>query len=395
MATTLLFYAAFAIGEVALVALAINLVHGFAWKMKWHEKATIACLAIGGLASLELTRRYWLVPVGEWPALLRGFATICCLVAVVALPAATIARWRRRDPDGVVRDDHRHVLGSADRESFVGKGRFGWMLRLPGNASRDLTVHEWSVRCPQLPPEVDELSILHLTDLHFSHAYDRRYFEAVFDAAAAAPADLVFITGDLIDDPDCIAWITPLLARLTGRLGRFAILGNHDHQHDLDLIAEATAAAGYTVLDGDVTTIDVHGRRLAIGGTCAPWGPAIASDSIPRADFTMLLSHTPDLAYKAAAQGWDFMLCGHNHGGQVQLPVIGPVLMPSRFSRRFERGFYRIDPTLMYVSQGVGAKHPIRYGCTPEISRFTLVRPAGVASPRDLSASAVWQAVEA
>ena len=58
----------------------------------------------------------------------------------------------------------------------------------------------------------------------------------------------------------------------------------------------------------------------------------------------MLLSHTPDLAYKSAAQQWDFMLCGHNHGGQVQLPVIGPVLMPSRFSRRFERGFYQIDP---------------------------------------------------
>ena len=82
MATTLLFYAAFAIGEVALVALAINVVHGFAWKMKWHEKATIACLAIGGLASLELTRRYWLVPVGAWPALLRGFAAGCCLVEI-------------------------------------------------------------------------------------------------------------------------------------------------------------------------------------------------------------------------------------------------------------------------------------------------------------------------
>jgi predicted MPP superfamily phosphohydrolase len=312
----------------------------------------------------------------------------------VGLPAATIARWRRREPDGVTCDDHNHVLGSADRESFVGRGKFAWMLRLPGNESLDLTVHEWSARVPGLPPELDALSILHLTDLHFSKAYDRRYFEAVFDAAADAPADLVFITGDLIDDPECVEWITPLLGRLSGRLGRFAILGNHDHHHDLGPIAEAASAAGYTVLDGDVAAIDVHGRRLAIGGTCAPWGPAIAAGSIPEADFSMLLSHTPDLAYKAAAQGWDFMLCGHNHGGQVVLPVIGPVLMPSRFSRRFDRGFYRIDPTLMYVSQGVGAKHPIRYGCAPEISRFTLLSPAAT-TQSDHLAAAVGQTIEA
>jgi predicted MPP superfamily phosphohydrolase len=279
-------------------------------------------------------------------------------------------------------DDHRGVLGVGDREGFIGRGTFGWMLRLPRNESLDLTFHEWSVECPGLPRELDGLTILHLTDLHFSHAYDRRYFEAVFEAAAAQPADLVFITGDLVDDPECIEWITPLLARLAGPLGRFAILGNHDHFHDTERIADAATTAGYTVLDGDVATVDVDGRRLAIGGTCAPWGPAIADGSIPAADFSILLSHTPDLAYKAAAQGWDLMLTGHNHGGQIRLPVVGPVLMPSRFSRRFDRGFFRIDATLMYVGQGIGAKHPIRYGCIPEISRFTLVR-SGVDASHD------------
>ncbi|MDR3622396.1 MAG: metallophosphoesterase [Paludisphaera borealis] len=394
MVANLLIYLIAAIGEAVCVAFAINVVHGRAWKVRWHEKATMAFMAVCGLGSLELARRYLLTPFGDWPVLLKSLATFCSFVALVVLPAVTFARSRRRTPEGVVRDDHRSVLDGKNREAFIGQGTFSWMLRLPGNESLDLTVHEWSLRIPQLPPELDELSILHLTDLHFSHAYDRRYFEAVFDAAASAPADLVFITGDLVDEPECIDWITPLLARLSGPLGRFAILGNHDHFHDLERIARATTAAGYTVLDGDVATIDVHGRRLAIGGTCAPWGPAIAAGSIPEADFSMLLSHTPDLAYKAAAQGWDFMLCGHNHGGQIRLPVIGPVLMPSRYSRRFDRGFFRIDPTLMYVSQGVGAKHPIRYGCPPEISRFTLVRH-DVAAPRDQSAGAARQPVEA
>jgi predicted MPP superfamily phosphohydrolase len=370
------------IGEIACAAFAINVVHGFAWKVRWHEKATLAFLAACGLGSLELVRRYGFAPVGEWPAPLLVFAAVCGFVALVAVPAATLVRGLRRTPRGVSLDDHRGVLGVGDRESFIGRGTFGWMLRLPRNESLDLTFHEWSVECPGLPRELDGLTILHLTDLHFSHAYDRRYFEAVFEAAAAQPADLVFITGDLVDDPECIEWITPLLARLAGPLGRFAILGNHDHFHDTERIADAATTAGYTVLDGDVATVDVDGRRLAIGGTCAPWGPAIADGSIPAADFSILLSHTPDLAYKAAAQGWDLMLTGHNHGGQIRLPVVGPVLMPSRFSRRFDRGFFRIDATLMYVGQGIGAKHPIRYGCIPEISRFTLVR-SGVGASHD------------
>lgn len=394
MVPTLLFYAAFAIGEIACVALAINVVHGLGWKNRWHEKVTLAALTACGLISLEMTRRYWLVPVVEWPPPLRLFALVCVFIGLVGLPAATIVRWRRGRRGEIAPRERRRVFGKAEREAFIGEGAHSWMLRLPGNESLDLVVRDWTVAFPHLPPELEDLSILHLTDLHFSRAYDKRYFETVFDIAADMPADLAFVTGDLIDDPHCIAWVAPLLERLPGSLGRFAILGNHDHLHDTRRITDAATAAGFKVLDGETTTIEVRGRRLAIGGTCAPWGPPINAESIPPADFSVLLSHTPDLAYESARQGWDFMLCGHNHGGQVRLPVIGPVLMPSRYSRRFEEGFYRIAPTLMYVSRGLGAKHPIRYGCAPEISRFTLVR-SNLEHPREPAAALIHETIRA
>lgn len=374
MVLTLLFYAAFAIGEVACVALAINVIHGFSWGERWLEKATMAAVAVGGLISLEMTRRYWLVPVADWPAPLKLFATVCVLAGLVGLPIATLARWRRERSGSAASREHRQIFDKVQREMFIGEGAHSWMLRLPGNESLDPVARDWTVAFPHLPPELEDLSILHLTDLHFSRAYAKRYFDAVFDLAADMPADLVFVTGDLIDDSACIEWIAPLLERLPGPLGRFAILGNHDFHHDTGRITAAATAAGFTVLDGETAVVEARGRRLAVGGTCAPWGAPIDAASIPSADFSLLLSHTPDLAYQAARQGWDFMLCGHNHGGQVRFPVIGPVLMPSRYSRRFEDGFYRIAPTLMYVSRGLGAKHPIRYGCPPEISRFTLVR---------------------
>ena len=94
--------------------------------------------------------------------------------------------------------------------------------------------------------------------------------------------------------------------------------------------------------------------------------------------FQVLLSHAPDLFYWAERAGFDLMLSGHNHGGQVRLPLVGSVFMPSRYSRRFDRDFFRSGPTLLHVSQGIAGKHPVRYGCIPELSRIVLRSPAAL-----------------
>jgi predicted MPP superfamily phosphohydrolase len=76
------------------------------------------------------------------------------------------------------------------------------------------------------------------------------------------------------------------------------------------------------------------------------------------------------------------MLSGHNHGGQVRLPWIGPLFMPSLYSRHFDRGFFRAGATLLYVGQGLAGEHPIRYGgCQPELTRLVLrvAEPDGLA----------------
>jgi predicted MPP superfamily phosphohydrolase len=86
-----------------------------------------------------------------------------------------------------------------------------------------------------------------------------------------------------------------------------------------------------------------------------------------------LLSHAPDQFYWAERAGFDLMLSGHNHAGQIRLPVIGPVFMPSRYSRHFDRGFFRKRGLTLHVSQGVAGKHPIRLGgCVPEVGRLVL-----------------------
>ena len=87
-------------------------------------------------------------------------------------------------------------------------------------------------------------------------------------------------------------------------------------------------------------------------------GPPARPGTIPPAEFRLLLSHCPDQFYRAAGWGMDLVLSGHNHGGQIRLPAVGPVFMPSRYSRRFDRGFFRRGRTLMYVTEGIAGTHP-------------------------------------
>src|SRR5205085_5810754 len=191
-------------------------------------------------------------------------------------------------------------------------------------------------------------------------------FEVVADEAAAWDADIVAFTGDLVDQDAAIDWIEPVLGRLRGRLGTFAILGNHDLEHHPHRIRRALEHAGFHDLEGRWSRLEVEGSILTIGGTSYPWGPPIDPRAMPEADFRLLLSHSPDQIASAARRGIDLVLSGHNHAGQIRLPVVGPVFMPSLYSRRFDRGFFRQGRTLLYVSHGIGGQYPIRTGgCVP------------------------------
>ncbi len=115
------------------------------------------------------------------------------------------------------------------------------------------------VALPGLPPALDGLNLVHLADLHMAPCYDRRYFEAIADEVARLEPDLIVCTGDIVEHPDAIAWIEPILGRLRGRLGQFAILGNHDLLYDTDRIRAAIASAGFTDLDGRWTRLEADG----------------------------------------------------------------------------------------------------------------------------------------
>ena len=360
------------IGHFALFVLVLNLSHSTNLPEKLLEISNVALLLATLLAlPFLITKGPWIA----WPLIPKTYALLCLGTSLVGLPLVTLFRAFRRTPEGV--ESRGDVLDLAAEPGFdrvVGEGRHNWLLRLPGNRSLLLNKVECDLELPSLPRSLDGLTLVQITDLHFSHCYRREFFEVVAEEAAKWDADLVAFTGDLLDDVTTLDWVEPVLSRLRGRFGQYAILGNHDHRLRPGRARRALRRAGFVDLEGRWERLEIDGATLAIGGTSAPWGPAIDYNPMREVDFRIVLSHSPDQFPRAALAGVELMLAGHNHGGQIRLPIFGPILMPSRYSRHFDRGFFRSrdGASTMYVSQGVGGKHPIRYGCTPEITRFTL-----------------------
>jgi uncharacterized protein len=362
------------LGHLSLFVVITNVVHATGVSERLLDLLNLlllgALVVIAGLIVWHPVVGPWL----SWPWMLRAYTVACLATALVGLPLTTLFRVSRRLPVGISgRDSEIDLAEMEGKEALIGPGKYAWMLRLPGNESFRLKKVEWEIAIPNLPVEWDGLSLVHLTDLHFSPSFRRRFFEAVAEEAASWDADIVAFTGDLLDHDTTLDWIEPVLSRIRGRLGTFAILGNHDLAHHPRRIRQALARAGYTDLEGRWLRLEMEGGTLAIGGTAYPWGPSLDSQAVPEADFRLLLSHTPDRFAGAARSGIDLILSGHNHAGQIRLPLIGPVFMPSLYSRRFDRGFFRSGRSLLYVSQGIAGKHPIRYGdCFPELTRIVL-----------------------
>ena len=337
---------------------------------------TIAKLVLLGwvVVSLLLGWGAFQGPVSDWPILAKLYGGLCFVVGALAFPVFTLHHHLRGRPKAV---EHRSMTMDLAAihgiDNLVGMGRYSRMLRWAWNESLRLRKVDWEIEIPGLPAALDGLTILQVSDLHFAPCFKPRYFEEVIEVATHWEADLVFFTGDLVDHDSAIDWIAPILSRLRGKLGTYGILGNHDYEHHAPDLLDALEAAGYTTLEGKTTTIDIRGVSINLAGTSYPWGTLPDLTQLPKADFSILLSHCPDLFHWASRRGFNLMFSGHNHGGQIRLPLVGPVFMPSRYSRKFDRGFFRERQLTLHVCQGIAGKHPIRYGgCVPELNRLTL-----------------------
>lgn len=392
------------IGHAELVVTVLNRLHGFRLSCATLQRlrnlhdvllpgAPLAMIAFVGLSGPRLLGggRWSDVPIGwmVWFAL--------CAVGLIGM-ACSAVRWWLRTPPGYQTGNHSRVVDVAAwlGRRPIGAGPLGFLTRVPGNEIFQVEVAEKTFVLPRLPRAWDGVSILHLSDLHFFGAVSREFFEHVVEIAGDLRADLAVFTGDLLDRQELTAWLPTTLGRIRAPLGQYFVLGNHDWFLDPDATRRAMIGIGWTDAAGRTLTVEHDGRALEIGGTELPWmgvhprfeadawrGTDAAPNSEGARHLRLLLSHTPDQIEWARQQGVDVMLAGHNHGGQVVLPVIGPVYSPSLYGTRYAAGSFWRPPTLLHVSRGISGRHPLRWNCRPEIVKLILRCPSrsAVAGP--------------
>lgn len=372
------------VGHAFLLTTGLNFLYGCALPKvvlkPWRHLTAVVILAFPPL--------FWLVracvDLGTWEApTAAGRAAV--LYVLVCVPFAilyaylTLVRYFRRPPACVVSERTRTLdLWPELGEKLIGDGKGRAVTRWPGNGAFTCDITDLALALPNLPPELDGLTLLLLSDLHFHGTPSRLYFERITSELASGPTpDLVCLAGDFLDSDRHHHWIGELLGPLRANEAKFAILGNHDKYHDPDRVRAELAAAGYTVLGNAWQEIAIRGVSCVVVGHEGPWfGPPPDPTAAPAGPFRLCLSHTPDNFYWGVEHRVGLMLCGHVHGGAIRVPLIGSIFVPSVFGRRFDMGVFAKAETAMVVSRGVSGKEPLRFRCNPQAIRVTLTRKA-------------------
>ena len=233
------------------------------------------------------------------------------------------------------------------------------------------------VRFGNLPSAFDGFAILHLSDLHADLSGPA--MQRARELARGLDYDLCVLTGDYRgrthgDYRPCLEGVARLREALRGDI--YAVLGNHD---SITMVPDLETL-GIRMLLNECVAID-RGRALIYlaGVDDAHFYRADniekAAADIPRGCVSVLLSHTPEIYRQAAHAGFDLMLSGHTHGGQICLPGGIPILLEADLPRAFGAGAWRHADMAGYTSVGAGSSVvPVRFNNRPEITLHQLVR---------------------
>lgn len=239
--------------------------------------------------------------------------------------------------------------------------------------ARWLRVTRVDIPIPRLPSAFAGKTVALLADIHHGLNIGIEFIRDAVRLTNEVKPDLVALCGDYTYHgrkhirPCCLA-----LGELKAPLGVFAVLGNHDCWDGAD---ETWRAFGETCVQNLTNTgvwLKAGDARLRVAGVGDLWTEKQDLDEAlgdTRPDETcLLLSHNPDYVEKITDPRVGLVLSGHTHGGQVQVPLIGAPITPSRFGQKYLQGLVRTPYTQVYISHGVGTIWPpVRFNCRPEI----------------------------
>ena len=237
--------------------------------------------------------------------------------------------------------------------------------------AENIQVRHHHVKLPELPTAFDGFTILHVSDMHvdISHGAMRRLIELL----PGLGYDVCVLTGDFRGNT-----FGPFDATLEG-LARmrahlkdpvYGVLGNHD----TICMVPGMEEMGIRMLLNEAETIVRGNQRIHLAGIDDAHYYRVdniekAASQFPHSEFSVLLSHTPEIYRQAAHADFNILLSGHTHGGQICLPGSIPITLDSVLPRHMGSGPWKYHDMVGYTSVGAGSVVvPVRFNCLPEIT---------------------------
>ena len=250
-----------------------------------------------------------------------------------------------------------------------------------GNTALELNTY--TISSAKLPQSFDGYRIAHVSDLH--NAEMGKDNEKLLAMLRDANPDMIAITGDLIDSRNTDIEVALQFVREAVKIAPcYYVTGNHEARvNEYGELKAEMEAAGVTVLEDSQAEISIEGESIVLIGVNDPsyqtdylFGDAesvidakLEELHTENGEFTVLLSHRPELFDTYADHGMDLVLSGHAHGGQFRLPFVGGMVAPNQgLFPEYDAGIYMEDNTNMLVSRGVGNSIlPFRINNRPEV----------------------------
>ncbi len=236
-----------------------------------------------------------------------------------------------------------------------------------------LYTRRFDVPCSRLPDEFDGFRIVQISDLH--NAEFGKDNSKLIEAVKRESPDIIALTGDIVDlNTRDFGKAADLLAKLSAVAPCFYVTGNHEIRIYNDFRQFEKNISDYvTVLRSQAEEIVRNGAKIYICGIDDPNYSSAFGENLKKLaapdGFKVLLAHRPERFRMYAANGFDLILSGHTHGGQIRLPFIGAVIAPSQgLLPEYDSGLYTLKNSVMIISRGMGASDlPVRFCNRPEI----------------------------
>ncbi len=248
-----------------------------------------------------------------------------------------------------------------------------------------IEINEYTIKSERLPSEFSGFRIAQISDLHNAEFGDNNA-ELVEKLQTAEP-DIILLTGDLIDSRKTKIAVAVQFASACVKLApTYYVSGNHESRGGYETLKEGLVSVGVTILEDAETFIEKDGARIRFMGVMDPafrknvyeteteYMKQTLSNFSWDAEYTVLLSHRPELFTCYAEVGADLIFSGHAHGGQFRLPFVGGMFAPDQgFFPSYDAGLHTQEQTNMLVSRGLGnSLFPFRVNNRPEIVVATL-----------------------